>query len=212
MRWQTVLLLVLLVVVSLGAGLRHLRTSLIEQGRLQERQQAKDDTDQLMREASRVGGQMAALARADATAAREHAAKLQRELRHGRQEQPLLVAAPGLVQLASSGDCHAARANLALPLEMAASSAGSSSPAAPSAAPGRGLRLSAGAVRMWNSALAGADVSQGACGPDDPAAAACALASAFDIDDAFSNHVENAARCREDRARHQRLIDYLQRP
>lgn len=207
MRWQYMLLLVLLVVVSIGAGLTHLRTALIEQGRAQERQQARDDTDELVRKATRAGTRAAELARAEVQSAREHAAKLQRELRHGRQTQPLVVAAAGPVQPAAQCSSLVAQADLVQPAAGAASAAAPDSPGAS----GGGLLLSAGAVRLWDSALAGVDVPAGACGSADPAAAACAAASAYDIQHAWDNHIENAARCREDRARHRQLIEYMQR-
>ena len=222
MRWKVVLLLVLLAVVSIGAGLSHLRSALIEQGRSQERQQARDDADDLVRKANSAGAQMAEHARAEAQSAREHAAKLQRELRHGRQAQPLVVAVEGLGQpavqcerpaaLASMVERSAAAALGAVPAAGPGASAPAAAPTdAPIVAPGGGLRLSAGAVRLWDSALAGADVPAGACGSADAPATACAAASAYDIQHAWENHIENAARCREDRARHRLLIEFLQR-
>lgn len=71
------------------------------------------------------------------------------------------------------------------------------------------LVLSNGALWMWNSALAGADVPSGACGLADPASPACAAETSITVDDALANHAENARLCAEDRLRHQRLIDFL---
>lgn len=193
MRWGYVLVGVLLAAASLAAALGHVRASLIEQGRQQERQEASEAAAEHVREANRHGSQLAATARAEAQSARDYAAQLQRELRHARHEQNLVVsevaaaaAAPGAAASAPGPDVAVA------------------------AAPGGGLRLSAGAVRLWDSALAGADVPAGACGAADPTAGACAAASPYDIQHAWDNHIENAARCREDRARYRQLIEFLQ--
>lgn len=190
MRWGYVLVGLLLVVASLGAALSHVRTSLIEQGRQQERQEANDAAAERVREANRHGSQLAATARAEAQSARDYAAQLHRELRDARHAQNLVV--PEVA--AAAGDAASAPAQTV----------------GVAAAPGGGLRLSAGAVRLWDSALAGADVPAGACGSADPTARACAAASAYDIQHAWDNHIENAARCREDRARYRRLIEFLQ--
>jgi hypothetical protein len=71
--------------------------------------------------------------------------------------------------------------------------------------------LSAGAVWMWNSALAGTDQPAGACGSADTSEAACAAETALTLDDAWRNHAINAQRCAEDRLNHQRLIDFINR-
>ncbi len=75
------------------------------------------------------------------------------------------------------------------------------------------LDLTLGAVWLWNAALSGqASAAAGACRVDaatGQASAACAQPSGLDLDAAFANHTANAQACREDRARHQRLIDYL---
>lgn len=76
------------------------------------------------------------------------------------------------------------------------------------------LRLTLAAVRMWNGALAGEDAPAGACGAAATAAeaaAACAQDSGLTPDDAWANHAHNARACAEDRANHQRLIDFIQR-
>lgn len=70
--------------------------------------------------------------------------------------------------------------------------------------------LSLGAVWMWNSALAGADVPAGACGADAAPAQACAAASGLTVDDAWRNQSVNAKSCADDRLRYDRLIDFLQ--
>jgi hypothetical protein len=70
-------------------------------------------------------------------------------------------------------------------------------------------RLSAGAVSLWNSALAGTDVPAGACRAADPADPACAATTGLTVVDAWENHAINAAACRADRIRYQRLIDHV---
>lgn len=85
-------------------------------------------------------------------------------------------------------------------------------------APGAGVAadpavLTAAAVWMWNSALAGADRPAGACGLADTSEGACAVATSLTLDDAWANHTENARTCAQDRLQHQRLIDFvLMRP
>lgn len=68
------------------------------------------------------------------------------------------------------------------------------------------VQLSLGAISLWNSALAGADVAAGACSPADPASPACAAASTAGLEDAWANHRSNALSCAEDRARLTQLI------
>lgn len=75
--------------------------------------------------------------------------------------------------------------------------------------PGDAGRLTAGAVWMWNSALAGADHPAGACGLADTSEGACAADAGVTLDEAWDNHTLNARLCAEDRLNHQRLIDYL---
>lgn len=85
---------------------------------------------------------------------------------------------------------------------------------------GRDGLLTAGAVSVWNSALAGHFVPAGACRAVDATAGADAVAAqrsacvepvAIGLGDAWANHAANAQACREDRVRYARLIDYLQR-
>lgn len=120
--------------------------------------------------------------------------------------------APLVVGRAGAGACVPAGAQVrAAPDHLAAAPPAPESAAAPEPAAGAepGLRLTAAAVSLWNSALVGADVSAGACGPDDTAAAACAADSGLTLRDAWANHGINAANCAADRARHAQLIDYL---
>lgn len=85
---------------------------------------------------------------------------------------------------------------------------GADAPSQDSAA-GDADELTLGAVSVWNSALAGADVPAGACGlagaPDD----ACAAGAGIGIEAVWANHVTNAEACAVDRRRYQRLIDHL---
>ncbi len=70
--------------------------------------------------------------------------------------------------------------------------------------------LSAGAVWMWNSALAGRDSPAGACGLADQSDAACTIATTLTLADAWANQAHNAQLCAQDRIQHQHLIDFLQ--
>lgn len=69
--------------------------------------------------------------------------------------------------------------------------------------------LTAGAVWMWNSALAGQDQPAGACSLADTSTAACAAETNITLDDAWANHRANAQACAADRLAHDRLIDFL---
>lgn len=78
-----------------------------------------------------------------------------------------------------------------------------------------GFELTAGAVWMWNSALAASssDVPAGACGAPGAAGAtdaACSAGSGLTVDDAWDNHTENAKRAARNAARLERLIRFLQ--
>lgn len=72
-----------------------------------------------------------------------------------------------------------------------------------------GPGLSAGAVWMWNSALAGADMPAGACGAADTATEPCAADTGLGLEAAWRNHETNARTCASDRRRQQALIDFL---
>lgn len=80
-------------------------------------------------------------------------------------------------------------------------------PPAGAADPGSAVRLSGAAVRLWNSALAGADVPTGACGADAAPEAACAADSGITFSAAFDNAVDNYARFSECGARLNAWID-----
>ncbi|TXI17621.1 MAG: hypothetical protein E6Q67_12975 [Roseateles sp.] len=69
--------------------------------------------------------------------------------------------------------------------------------------------LTADAVRLWNSALAGVDVPTGACGADGAPDGACAADSGLTVADAWDNQAANALACRIDRGRLTQLQSYL---
>jgi hypothetical protein len=93
----------------------------------------------------------------------------------------------------------------ALPADGAAAPAGSGADD-----PGAGgPALTAGAVSLWNSALAGAFVPTGACSLADPTSAACAVDTGTSLRDAWDNQAANAAACRGNSAQLAALIDYL---
>lgn len=84
-------------------------------------------------------------------------------------------------------------------------------PGVGAAAGGADVGLTADAVRLWNSALAGEDVAAGACRADAAAGEACAADSGLTVKDAWDNQAANALSCRIDRERLTNLIDYLNR-
>lgn len=69
--------------------------------------------------------------------------------------------------------------------------------------------LTAGAIGLWNSALAGALVPTGTCSLDDPASGACAADTEVTLRDAWDNQAINAAACRASREQLAALIDHL---
>ncbi|MBI5334725.1 MAG: hypothetical protein HZB72_09115 [Burkholderiales bacterium] len=82
-----------------------------------------------------------------------------------------------------------------------------------------GVRLTAGAVRLWNAALGHPDVPAGACGAYGPAAgagaadrdAACSQPSGITLEQAGDNAQRNFSTCAAIRAQCQALISNLQR-
>ena len=56
------------------------------------------------------------------------------------------------------------------------------------------VEFTAGAVRLWNSALAGADIPAGACGTAGAPATACAAGTGIGIKAVHANGTENARR------------------
>jgi hypothetical protein len=130
-------------------------------------------------------------AQAEARAARDFATQLEQEKSHVRVPLVSARACPGPARAAVG--------------RVAAAPMGEAPTAEPAGVDG----LTFHAVRLWNSALAGKHLPAGACGADDPESPACAAGAGITVDAAWSNHTENAARCAEDRARYDRLTDYL---
>jgi hypothetical protein len=137
----------------------------------------------------------------------QHHATITGALRHA----PLLARAPAA--LGALPLCPAAIA--AAP--GAAASPATNTDAAPAdasaapAEPGGGALLTLAAVSLWDSALAGHHVPAGACSTDGAAGAACAAPAPFDLQDAWANQAENAARCARNAERYRALIDYVTR-
>lgn len=130
---------------------------------------------------------------------RERYANLDTKYRDLRRRHPLVV--PGPVAVAQ---CP--------PTEPAGLAASEIQRHEADAAVGSSPRLTLAAVRVWNGALAGADVPAGACGAAGAAAgadAACADDAGLTLDDAWDNHALNARACAEDRQRYRALIDHL---
>lgn len=184
-------------VAALLFGLRAVYGEGFDAGQVAERLAAKEAMDARQREDQRLASQLAATARAEATGWRDNAHRLQNEVRRVHQ-LAVACAAPAAADAGAPGGAAAPDAG-------AASGVAEGVPGG-----GNGWRLSADAVRLWDSALAGRAVPAGACGPDGTPAGACAAATAAQLEDAWANHTENAARCGADRARHRALIEFLQ--
>jgi uncharacterized protein HemX len=150
--------------------------------------QAKASRSALRAAEQRLADQAAAQAQADALARQlarsQHAlTRLQQEMAH----VPTVVHAP-----APDGAALAA-------------------PAGPAAAEGAdGEQLSLAAVRLWNSALAGADVPAGACGAAAAPAAACAAGAGIGLGQLHANGLDNAQRCSACRQQLDALITLLE--
>ena len=161
-------------------------------------------TSKLVREVER--GNVAQAQLGDALAAQQTSySALERAFHDVRNHVPLVVRVPG--RATGPGAVAAATP----PGAPAAGPAGAA-PGCVLVVPGPDeldLALSARAVWMWNSALAGSDQPAGACGLADPASPACAAATGLTDEDAWANHAENARLCAEDRTRHNHLIDFL---
>lgn len=184
-------------------------------GQLHERNAVRQAADDRQREDQRLASQLAATARAEAAGARDTAHRLQMELAHGRTA---LVRAGTCVprlggSLAAVPADGVPAAGGAAPPEGPASAAADAGPAGlPPGLPadgGPGIALTAGAVQLWNSALAGRDTAAGACGAADAPAGACDADAGITLDEAWANHIENAARCGIDRINHRRLIEFI---
>jgi len=128
-----------------------------------------------------------------------------------RRKVPLLVRAAAATQQAMAPAAPAAAASQSVP---GATDPATEAPwvfALPVPEP---IELSGAAVWLWNSALAGtSDVPPDSCraaGAAGGAAAACALGTGLTVDDAWDNQAENAKRAARNKARHERLIRFLQ--
>ncbi|MFM9881231.1 MAG: hypothetical protein ACKVOO_12575 [Burkholderiaceae bacterium] len=143
--------------------------------------------------------------------------QLQEKFDELRARGPLLVlrapaagatALPGNKTAAAAASANAADAALAT-APQPASAANADAVAELAADAGGGAYLTAGTVWLWNSALAGRDTPQGACGAGDTASSACAVDSGISFSQALANHTQNAKSCALDRLRHQALIEFI---
>lgn len=173
----------------LAAGLQLLKAHYVGLGEAQERarweqreRQAEREAHEAYAENVRLGKRYAQAQLGDERQARRHADQLNMERRHAT----LTLAEPHCMP-------PLARSDLRAP-----------GPAGPG--------LTADAVRLWNSALAGHDVPAGACGAGGAPADACAADAGLTVADAWDNQAANALSCRIDRQRLNHLIDYLQQP
>lgn len=189
-------------------------------GQLHERDATRQAAADRQREDQRLASQLAATARAEAAGARDTAHRLQMELAHGRTAlvRPgacvprlggSLAAVPADGVPAAGGVFNAAADAPAGAASAAADASAAGLPPGLPADGGPGIALTAGAVRLWNSALAGRDTAAGACGAADAPTGACDADAGITLDEAWANHIENAARCGIDRINHQRLIDFI---
>ena len=180
-------------------------------GELHERNATREAADARQREDQRLASQLAASARAEAASARDTAHRLQMELAHGRTAlvRPGTCVPGGVAHAAAMPDAGVPAAGGA-PADHG-QPAGAGLPPGLPADSGPGLALTAGAVRLWNSALAGRPVAAGACGAADAPAGACDADAGITLDEAWANHIENASRCSVDRINHRRLIEFIRR-
>lgn len=184
-------------------------------GQLHERHALRQAADDRQREDQRLASQLAATARAEAAGARDTAHRLQMELAHGRTA--LVRAGTCVPRLGGSlaavpADGVPAAGGADAPAGAASAAADAGPAGLPPGLPadgGSGIALTAGAVRLWNSALAGRDTAAGACGAADAPAGACDADAGITLDEAWANHIENAARCGIDRINHRRLIEFI---
>lgn len=205
-------------VVAACPALLGYRTSLIDTGRAQGRQSERAEWQQRERErlaleeSIRRTDARQAVQLADAADARV------RELRTFADRLTLEARDAALVVSDSAPGACAGPVGLAA-VDAAGHGPGHADPRAPAALGepaqraadgGTGVRLTAGALRLWNSALAGVDVGAGACTADDPTGAACAADTGIELAEVWRNHIDNAGKCAEDRARHNALIDMIE--
>lgn len=191
---------------------RHIERSAWEAKQLAALRQAGIDYDDRLRKANTA----AAAAIDEARQARDFATSLTEEITHVRTPLVAVAAArcPAVrdrARAADGGIAVGAQDALAASAADTAPEPRAAPPDAPQGLePGGGVWLTFSAVRLWNSALAGEQLPAGACRADDPSSTACAARTERALEDAFANHTRNAARCREDRSRLNRLIDVLE--
>lgn len=207
------LLLMLVTAVALiGGGYRWGAVETDERWQLA-RAQDRDAAHELFRREVKRGSERAALAAQQIDAQRLNYVSLKGKFDElQRNQTPLVVAMAGAVGegVCPPGQSGSGAANARPPPEPPAVSAqapGASVPQRPAAI--NGLRVTHGAVWVWNSALFGADSPSGACSAADTSQRACAPASGITLDAAFANHAVNAELCAQDRLRHQHLIDFI---
>lgn len=198
-------LAVLLMGLALTGGAA-MRSHYVGQGVTQERDRwhaaerlREQQAAEIYAENVRLGSKAAAAAIARARTERTYADQLSKERRHAVLTVPAVACAAG-------PDAAGAEPVAAL-LGRTSNRGGDARSAPPD--PLGGLRLTADAVRLWNSALAGTDVPAGACGADGAPTGACAADDGVSLDEAWDNQAYNALSCRLDRARYRELIDLL---
>lgn len=152
-------------------------------------QQQHDQADRV-RELQRALATGQQQLRAAEAAAASHQAQLAQEVRHV-QRPPLAACRP-----VAARPAPAAAPAMLPPVEP---------PPQPGAAPAvdaaPAVLLTAHAVRLWDSALAGEHLPRAGCSATEPASPACAAETAVTLADALENHTVNAALCAVDRAR-----------
>jgi hypothetical protein len=213
----------------------HVRAQGYAAGELAERAvwKTQQDIDRLVLEArraddQRLATQLVEAGRAEATAAQAFATRLQTELRRARNHLVVsecvvgpggpagagatadVGAGPGV----AAGGGHGAEPGTGDAAAAGGAAGGGFKPRGFAALPAElradaGVVLSADAVRLWDSALAGRHMPASACGAAGQPASACAAATSYTLEDAWANLAANAASCRADRGQHQRLIDFV---
>jgi hypothetical protein len=116
-------------------------------------------------------------------------------------------AGPGLLALLPARQIDAAAQTSASPYEgLSTAPAGSAAGEPPVVL---GVQLTLAAVSLWNSALGGADEHAATCRADEPTSPACAADAGVTLEDAWANHIANAASCAADRRRLKTIVDLL---
>ncbi|MBX3634750.1 MAG: hypothetical protein KF683_05085 [Rubrivivax sp.] len=156
-------------------------------------QQQHDQADRV-RELQRALATGQQQLRAAEAAAASHQAQLAQEVRHV-QRPPLAACRPAAARSAPEAGrpvLPAVEPEAEPPPQPRPAPAGDAAPA---------VLLTAHAVRLWDSALAGEHLPRAGCSATEPASPACAAETAVTLADALENHTVNAALCAVDRAR-----------